>query len=56
MKVTIIGGAGGMERWFACFFKKKGVEVRIGDKSDKTGEIDAFYPSLFWHYVKESWF
>ena len=38
MKVTIIGGAGGMGKWFAGFFKENGVEVRIVDKSDKTGE------------------
>ncbi len=39
MKVTIIGGAGGMGRWFAGFFKENGVEVRIVDKSPKTKEI-----------------
>ncbi|MCK4475352.1 MAG: prephenate dehydrogenase/arogenate dehydrogenase family protein [Methanophagales archaeon] len=39
MKVTIIGGAGGMGRWFAGFFKENGVEVWIVDKSDKTEEI-----------------
>jgi len=39
MKVTIIGGAGGMGKWFAVFFKENGVEVRIVDKSDKTEQI-----------------
>jgi len=39
MKVTIVGGAGGMGRWFAGFFKDNGIEVRIVDKSDKTEEI-----------------
>jgi prephenate dehydrogenase len=39
MKVTIIGGAGGMGRWFAGFFKENGVEVRIVDKSEHTEEI-----------------
>jgi len=39
MKVTIIGGAGGMGKWFAGFFKENGIEVRIVDKSDKTEEI-----------------
>jgi len=41
MKVTIIGGAGGMGRWFAKFFKKSGVDVTIVDKSARTGEIAA---------------
>jgi prephenate dehydrogenase len=39
MKVTIIGGAGGMGRWFAGFFRENGVEVRIVDKSEHTEEI-----------------
>jgi prephenate dehydrogenase len=39
MKVTIIGGAGGMGRWFTVFFKENGVEVRIVDKSPQTKEI-----------------
>jgi prephenate dehydrogenase len=39
MKVTIIGGAGGMGRWFAGFFKENGVEVWIVDKSEHTEEI-----------------
>ncbi len=39
MRITIIGGAGGMGKWFAGFFKENGVEVRIVDKSDKTEEI-----------------
>lgn len=39
MKVTIIGGAGGMGKWFAGFFKENGVEVRIVDKSDGTETI-----------------
>ena len=41
MKVTIIGGAGGMGRWFAKFFKKSGIDVTIVDKSARTGEIAA---------------
>jgi len=39
MKVTIIGGAGGMGRWFTAFFKENGVDVRIVDKSPQTKEI-----------------
>lgn len=39
MKVTIIGGAGGMGRWFAEFFNENGVDIRIVDKSSKTEEI-----------------
>lgn len=39
MKVTIIGGAGGMGKWFAGFFKENGVEVRIVDKSDGTETV-----------------
>jgi len=39
MKVTIIGGAGGMGRWFAEFFTGNGVEVRIVDKSPETKAI-----------------
>lgn len=39
MKVTIIGGAGGMGKWFAEFFKENGVEVRIVDKSDGTETV-----------------
>ncbi len=39
MRITIIGGSGGMGKWFAGFFKENGVEVRIVDKSDKTEEI-----------------
>jgi prephenate dehydrogenase len=39
MNVTIIGGAGGMGKWFARFFKENGVEVQIVDKSDKTEAI-----------------
>ena len=39
MKVTIIGGAGGMGKWFAEFFTGNGVEVRIVDKSPETKAI-----------------
>jgi prephenate dehydrogenase len=39
MNVTIIGGAGGMGKWFARFFKENGAEVQIVDKSDKTEAI-----------------
>jgi prephenate dehydrogenase len=39
MKVTILGGAGGMGRWFAAFFKDNSAEVRIVDKSAKTEAI-----------------
>ncbi len=39
MQVTIIGGAGGMGKWFAGFFKENGVEVRIVDKSDITETV-----------------
>jgi prephenate dehydrogenase len=39
MKVTILGGAGGMGRWFAAFFKDNGAEVRIVDKNEKTEAI-----------------
>ena len=39
MKVTIIGGAGGMGRWFAGFFAGNDVEVRIVDKSPETEAI-----------------
>ncbi len=39
MRVTIIGGAGGMGRWFAAFFKHNGADVRIVDKSAKTEAI-----------------
>ena len=39
MKVTIIGGAGGMGRWFAVFFKENGIEVLIVDKDEHTEKI-----------------
>ncbi len=35
----IIGGAGGMGRWFARFFKANGADVVIVDRSERTGEI-----------------
>ena len=37
--MTIIGGAGGMGRWFSNFFKSNDVDVMIVDKSEKTEEI-----------------
>ncbi|MFZ2071865.1 MAG: prephenate dehydrogenase/arogenate dehydrogenase family protein [Halobacteriota archaeon] len=39
VKVTILGGAGGMGSWFACFFKDNGADVWIVDKSDNTETI-----------------
>lgn len=39
MKITIIGGAGGMGKWFAGFFKANGAEVRIVDKSEQTEAV-----------------
>jgi len=39
MRLTIIGGAGAMGRWFAAFFKANGAEVRIVDTNANTGEI-----------------
>ena len=39
MNVMMIGGAGGMGKWFARFFKENGVDVQIVDKSDKTEAI-----------------
>ncbi|MCK4735789.1 MAG: prephenate dehydrogenase/arogenate dehydrogenase family protein [Methanophagales archaeon] len=36
MRVTILGGAGGMGQWFAAFFRDNGAEVKIVDKSAKT--------------------
>nr|QNO58255.1 hypothetical protein DKLEMCON_00037 [Methanosarcinales archaeon ANME-1 ERB7] len=39
MRLTIIGGAGAMGRWFAAFFKANGIEVRIVDTNANTGEI-----------------
>ncbi len=41
MRVTIIGGAGGMGRWFANFFRDSGADVLIVDKSVQTGKIAA---------------
>jgi prephenate dehydrogenase len=43
MRITIIGGAGGMGKWFAGFFKENGVEVRIVDKS---AEIEGIAKAL----------
>ncbi len=39
MRVTILGGAGGMGQWFAVFFRDNGAEVKIVDKSAKTEAI-----------------
>ncbi|MFV9677524.1 MAG: hypothetical protein ACNYVW_07730, partial [Methanosarcinales archaeon] len=39
MRVTILGGAGGMGQWFAAFFRDNGAEVKIVDKSAKTEAI-----------------
>jgi prephenate dehydrogenase len=39
MRVTIIGGAGGMGKWFAGFFKENGADVRLVDRDSTTGEI-----------------
>ncbi|HUV02878.1 MAG TPA: prephenate dehydrogenase/arogenate dehydrogenase family protein [Desulfobacteria bacterium] len=36
MRITILGGAGGMGAWFAQFFKDNNVDVRIVGRSDKT--------------------
>jgi prephenate dehydrogenase len=36
MRITILGGAGGMGEWFARFFKANNFDVRIMDISDKT--------------------
>lgn len=36
MRITILGGAGGMGEWFARFFKDNNCDVRIVDISDKT--------------------
>jgi prephenate dehydrogenase len=36
MRITILGGAGGMGAWFARFFKDNNVDVRIVGRSDKT--------------------
>lgn len=36
MRITILGGAGGMGGWFASFFKDNGCNVRIVDINDKT--------------------
>ena len=41
MRVTILGGAGGMGQWFAAFFRDNGAEVKIVDKSAKTEAIAA---------------
>ena len=35
MRITILGGAGGMGEWFARFFKENNCNVRIVDISDK---------------------
>jgi len=39
MRITILGGAGGMGEWFARFFKKNNCDVRIVDISDKTEAV-----------------
>jgi prephenate dehydrogenase len=36
MRITILGGAGGMGAWFARFFRDNNVDVRIVGRSDKT--------------------
>jgi prephenate dehydrogenase len=36
MRITILGGAGGMGAWFARFFIDNNVDVRIVGRSDKT--------------------
>jgi len=39
MRITILGGAGGMGEWFARFFKENTCDVRIVDVSDKTAAV-----------------
>lgn len=39
MRITILGGAGGMGEWFARFFKENNCDVRIVDISDKTEAV-----------------
>ena len=39
MRITILGGAGGMGEWFARFFKDNNCDVRIVDISDKTETV-----------------
>jgi len=39
MRITILGGAGGMGGWFARFFKVNDFDVRIVDITDKTEAV-----------------
>ncbi|MHC1610197.1 MAG: prephenate dehydrogenase/arogenate dehydrogenase family protein [Candidatus Methanospirareceae archaeon] len=39
MRITILGGAGGMGKWFARFFKENNCDVRIVDISDNTEAV-----------------
>jgi prephenate dehydrogenase len=39
MRITILGGAGGMGAWFAQFFKANGYTVRIVDSSAETERV-----------------
>ena len=39
MRITILGGAGGMGEWFARFFKENNCDVRIADISDNTEAV-----------------
>ncbi|MBK5190367.1 MAG: prephenate dehydrogenase/arogenate dehydrogenase family protein [Methanosarcinales archaeon] len=39
MRITILGGAGGMGGWFARFFKENNCDVRIVDISDNTEAV-----------------
>ncbi|HUV80541.1 MAG TPA: prephenate dehydrogenase/arogenate dehydrogenase family protein [Candidatus Bathyarchaeia archaeon] len=39
MRITILGGAGGMGEWFARFFKENTCDVQIVDVSDKTAAV-----------------
>jgi prephenate dehydrogenase len=49
VKVTIIGGAGGMGKWFSHFFLANGNDVRIIDKGEKTAEIANQLDVEFFH-------
>lgn len=41
LKVAVVGGAGGMGRWFSKFFKESGAAVTIVDVSDDTERVAA---------------
>ncbi|MDF2955444.1 MAG: Prephenate dehydrogenase [Candidatus Alkanophagales archaeon MCA70_species_2] len=41
LKVAVVGGAGGMGRWFSRFFKEHGAAVTIIDVSDDTERVAA---------------